>query len=197
MKFDNPLPFQAGNSHRSITSGCDIYGPIKFSDLKDKHLLSEKNKDIKEDFDIFFCDTEGIGTLQEFHKHSIPGILIILQICTMSVFFVPGNIETNHLKEICSLIQFSKVLNNQLKLNPKIAVYIANMKINETLEEEIDFNNFSKNNLIYNDYYKESINDVKSDVIKYVIEKYSNLNFSLNDLDIIAGGPYIDNEPNP
>jgi len=198
LKFDNPLPFQAGTSQYSITSGCDIYGPIKFSDLKDKHLLSNINQDIKEDFDIFFCDTEGIGTLQEFHKHSIPGILIILQICTMSVFMVPGNIETNHLKEICSLIQFSKVLNKQLKLNPKIAVYIADMQTNEEpFDEQIDFNNFPKIKENYKEYYEESIDSVKDMVIKKVNEKYSDLNYTKKDLEIIAGGPYIKNEPNP
>ena len=45
---------------KSVTSGCDIYGPVKFSDLKQIHPLTGRNKYIDEDFDIFFCDTEGI-----------------------------------------------------------------------------------------------------------------------------------------
>ena len=61
-------PFKTGNTVASITSGCDIYGPVKFSELKSKHHISDKSDEIKEDFDIFFCDTEGIDSLNNFNK---------------------------------------------------------------------------------------------------------------------------------
>ena len=86
--FIRKEPFKTGSTVSSVTSGCDIYGPIKFSELKERHHLTGTNKLIKEDFDIFFCDTEGIDSLNGFNRFSIPGILIILQICTMSVFMV-------------------------------------------------------------------------------------------------------------
>ena len=40
--------------------GCDIYGPIKLSEILKRHQI---NKNINEDFDIFFCDTEGLFSL--------------------------------------------------------------------------------------------------------------------------------------
>ena len=112
-------PFKAANTLESITSGCDIYGPIKFSELKAKHPKTYNSSTIKEDFDIFFCDTEGIGSLNDFNKSSIPGILIILQICTLSVFMVREKCIDQDVKEICSLMQFTKVLNKDLKLLSK------------------------------------------------------------------------------
>ena len=50
-------PFKAGNSLESITSGCDIYGPVKFSELKTRHsktLFSFGNPTLKPIFAIGF-----------------------------------------------------------------------------------------------------------------------------------------------
>ena len=59
-KYINRKPFKTQTSQESITEGCDIYGPIKCSEIKRRHNI---NLDIKEDFDIFFCDTEGLYIL--------------------------------------------------------------------------------------------------------------------------------------
>ena len=189
-------PFITGNSRESVTSGCDIYGPIKFSDLKLKHkdFLSPKNKAIKEDFDIFFCDTEGIGTIDEFHKSSIPGILIILQICTMSVFMVHQNCKETDFNEIVSLMQFAKILSSDLKIYPKIGIYVSDMlpgdeEANEDLSQ-YDISDKSDLQKVYSEHYSTSKDKEKEAILKKAQSKYPKLDFRKNDFEIIPGGPY-------
>jgi len=187
-------PFKTGSSVASVTSGCDIYGPIKFSQLKKKHHLSGLNSAIKEDFDIFFCDTEGIDSLNNFNRSSIPGILIILQICTISIFMVHKNCKETDFKEICSLLQFTKILNKELKLYPRVGVYISNMLPGDDYAEneendEADYNTVKE---IYDECYRNSVNEQKKMIIDRAKEKYPNLDFHLQDVEIIAGGPYLD-----
>ena len=95
LKFVNSSPFKSLDSAKSITKGCDIYGPIKASELIKRHSLTIK---LKDDFDVFFCDSEGIASLDGFETKSIPGILILLQISTISVYIVHHTINTNYLK---------------------------------------------------------------------------------------------------
>ena len=188
-------PFKAGNSLESITSGCDIYGPIKFSELKTRHPKGFFSSSIKEDFDIFFCDTEGIGSLNDFNKSSIPGILIILQICTLSVFMVREKCIDQDVKEICSLMQFTKILNKDLKLYPKVGVYIAKMLTGKNLEKEngeIDLDDEYILNQAFSDFYKKSIEKQKSLILNRAKERYKDLSFESDDLEIIPGGPYFE-----
>ena len=57
-KLRNSKPFKSIDSLEGVTKGCDIYGPIKASELVKRHNM---NKNIKKDYDVFFCDTEGIS----------------------------------------------------------------------------------------------------------------------------------------
>ena len=59
-KFRNSKPFKSNDTLDSVTKGCNIFGPIKASELVKRHNLKKK---IKKDYDIFFCDTEGISSL--------------------------------------------------------------------------------------------------------------------------------------
>ena len=113
-KFKNQKPFYSLDSIESITKGCDIFGPIKASILIQRHLLDMK---IEEDFDVFFCDTEGFNSLDGINKRAISGILTLLQICTISVSISPRVCINDDLKELCSQIQISrfiKKINNSL-----------------------------------------------------------------------------------
>ena len=51
LKFINSFPFKSSNSPYNITKGCDIYGPIKASELLNRHDL---NINLDNDFDVFF-----------------------------------------------------------------------------------------------------------------------------------------------
>ena len=196
--FVRKEPFKTGSSVASVTSGCDIYGPIKFSELKKKHHLNGLNNSIKEDFDIFFCDTEGIDSLNSFNRSSIPGILIILQICTISIFMVHKNCKEADFKEICSLMQFTKILNNELKLYPRVGVYISNMLPGDDYVENEEHNDADYNTIkeIYEECYRNSVTEQKKIIIDRAKEKYPDLDFQLQDIEIIAGGPYL-NEKKP
>ena len=77
-KFINKKPFDSCDSLNSVTKGCDIFRPIKIKELMKRHNL--KKPTIKEYFDVFFCDTEGISSLNGIQKTTIPGILTLLQI---------------------------------------------------------------------------------------------------------------------
>ena len=189
-------PFKTGSTVKSVTSGCDIYGPIKFSELKKRHPINPGNKSIKEDFDIFFCDTEGIDSLNKFNRSSIPGILIILQICTMSVFMVHKNCKENDFKDICSLMQFTKILNKELKLFPRVGVYISNMLPGDNMtikEDDVEYE-YHEIKELYKESYRDSISEQKNIIVERAKEKYPDLNFQLKDIEIIAGGPYYEDE---
>ena len=191
-------PFKTSNSIASVTSGCDIYGPIKCSDLVKKHKAYLSFINSKEDFDIFFCDTEGIGTLNEIHKSVIPGILIILQICTLSVFMVQTKCDEQNLKVIASLMQFAKILNKDFKLYPKIGVYISDMLSGSDEDNEDDLElDFSDKKIlkdIYLEHYIESKQILKEVILNRAQRKYPNLDFKNDDFEIIAGGPYFPND---
>ena len=55
-KYKNKKPFETLDSLDSVTKGCQIYGPVKASELMKKHKIKNKKKNF-EDFDVFFCDT--------------------------------------------------------------------------------------------------------------------------------------------
>ena len=174
----------------------------KASELLRRHNIKKKT----EDFDIFFCDTEGISSLDGMKKETIPGILTLLQISTISIFMVQKNCKMNNLKEICSQIQISRCLkqineeNNKNKNDkefptPKIGVYISNIftgsEINgdcEEDEEDIDLDSMKNK-------YNESRDAEKVRIFNAIKEKYPNLNIEMKDFDVIPGGPF-DNSSN-
>ena len=84
-KYTNKSPFLSKTSPNRLTIGCDIFVPIKISEINRIHKIKQE---IKEDFDIFFCDTEGLFSLDGITETLIPGILTLLQVCTFSVIMI-------------------------------------------------------------------------------------------------------------
>ena len=209
-KFRNSKPFQSNDTLDSVTKGCNIFGPLKASELIKKHKLTKK---IKKDYDIFFCDTEGISSLDGIKRETIPGILTLLQISTISVFMVHKNCSVDDVKEICSQIQLSRCLkqindeNNKDNGNgefptPTITVYISNIftgsnnksKYNDDNEDEEEDDNDIE---AIKKKYLDSKQVEKQRIYKSVNEKYPELNLEINDFDVIPGGPYIDSNKEP
>ena len=207
-KFRNSQPFKSIDTLDSVTKGCNIYGPIKASELVKRHSLKKK---IKKDYDVFFCDTEGISSLDGIKKETIPGILTLLQISAISTFMVRQNCNINDVKEITSHIQLSRCLkqnhdennkNNEIEgfPTPLIAVYISNIftgkkdknYYNEDNDED-DEDNFEN----IKQKYEESKSEEKQRIFKSVNEKYPELNLGINDFDVIPGGPYFDSNKEP
>ena len=204
-KYKNNKPFEARDTLNSITKGCNIYGPIKASELLKRHNIKKK----VEDFDIFFCDTEGIASIEGMKNETIPGILTLLQISTISIFMVQKHCNMNNLKEICSQIQISRCLkqineenirnkNEKEFTTSKIAVYISNILTGseknedyEEDEEDVDLDTMKNK-------YNESRDAEKVRILNAIKKKYKNLNFEMKDFDVIPGGPYdekCNNEP--
>lgn len=193
-KFKNKKPFYSLDSIESITKGCDIFGPIKASILIQRHLLDMK---IEEDFDVFFCDTEGFNSLDGINKKAISGILTLLQICTISVSISPRVCINDDLKELCSQIQLSrfiKKINNSLP-SPLIIVYISNILYGEgegyddNKEEEETYEKIKN-------LYEESRKKQKIKLLKD-LNNNRKLNLGLNDLEVIPGGKYQDIKSEP
>ena len=185
-KYINKKPFDSCGTITSVTKGCDIFGPIKISELMKRHNRKKKI----EDFDVFFCDTEGISSLDGIQKTTIPGILTLLQICTISVFMVKENCNADDVKEISSQIQLSRMLPSQLASPPKVTVYIADILADEKgyddEEEDDDIE-------VWREKYADSVKIESRRIFDEVKRKYPNLNLEINDFEVIAGGPYDKN----
>ena len=209
-KYRNTKPFEANDTLNSITKGCNIFGPIKASELMKRHNIQKK---LKKDYDVFFCDTEGISSLDGIKKESIPGILTLLQISTISTFMVNKNCNVNDVKEISSQIQLSRCLkqineeNNKNEKNygfptPFITVYISNIFVggnekNKYEDSDEDEEDNEDNLLTLKSKYLASKEKEKQRIYKSVNEKYPNLNLEIDDFDVIPGGPYEDSNKEP
>ena len=188
-KYINKTPFESRTSQKSLTVGCDIFGPIKCSEIKKRHGL---DINIKEDFDIFFCDTEGLFSLNGQSKMLIPGILTLLQVCTLSVIMINTVPDVNTISQITAEIQFSKILqqiNKELQ-SPLVTIYISGYQV-----DIIKYNDFDTCKELY-----ESERDETVDLIlQNIKDKYKNLKITKKDFKVIPGGPYehnYDQEPN-
>ena len=186
----NKEPFKTQTNQSSLTEGCDIFGPIRCSEIKRRHNI---NIEINEDFDIFFCDTEGLYSLKGQTRCFIPGILTLLQVSSLSVIMTNQAVNENTASQLAAEIQFSKILQklNRDLQSPLVAIFISGFLVDiigkKTLEE------------CTNEYSEECarVSEVISDSIK---EKYPNLKLEVNkDYKVIPGGPYQQNdssEPN-
>ena len=187
--YVNKEPFLSQTSQKSLTMGCDIYGPVKCSEILYRH---QQKKNLKNDFDIFFCDTEGLFSLNGQSKVLIPGILTLLQICTLSVIMINSVPNVNTVSQISSEIQFSKILqqiNPELK-SPLVAIYISGYQVDIVGIDDFD--------VCLSEYQKER-DQTADDILKNFTDKYPHLNITKSDYKVIPGGPYEHNfngEPN-
>ena len=185
-KFKNKKPFNASDSLESITKGCDIYGPVKASNLIKRHSLAI---DLKEDFDVFFCDTEGLSSLDGINKQSISGILVLLQICTISVNICHRVCINDDLKELISQIKIStliKNINSNLP-SPLTILYISNIfyKNGNNCNNEDEEENYEEIKKLY----EKSGQAQKSKLFEEINEKYK-LNIKEDEFEVIPGGKY-------
>ena len=182
-KYMNKSPFKSQTSQQSLTEGCDIYGPIKSSEINRRH---QTNRKIKEDFDIFFCDTEGLFSLNGQSVTLIPGILTLLQVCTFSVIMINNVADTNTVDQIAAEIQFTKILqqiNKDIKC-PLVSIYISGYQVD--IEKLDDFDDCVSE-------YNNNRDQTSDLILEKVREKYPNLNLTKKDYRVIPGGPYEKN----
>ena len=192
-KFINQSPFLSRTSQERVTEGCDIFGPIRYNELVRRHNsgddIQKKTKKAARDFDVFFCDTEGLYSIQFTSKLLIPGVLTLLQVCTLSVIMISNVPNAKDLEQISSefrLGKFLQLLNPDLK-SPLVSIYIANYQI------EIDENdNYSDLCEKYNDEREKN----SKQICQRLKQDYPDLNVSEKDFQVIPGGPYEANNNN-
>ena len=184
-KYINKKPFKSQTSQSSLTEGCDIYGPIRCSEIKRRHNL---NIEIKEDFDIFFCDTEGLYSLNEPTKSFIPGILTLLQVSSLSVIMTNQAVNLNTVSQFAADIQFSKILqkvNKDLQA-PLVAIFVSGFLVDIAGKKTLDD--------CLMDYSREC-KKISDEIDKNIRKKYPNMEFERNKYyKVIPGGPYQIND---
>ena len=179
-KFRNTSPFKAQTSSKSLTVGCDIFGPIKYSEIMRVHSIKAK---IKDDYDVFFCDTEGLYSLYNQSETIIPGILTLLPTCTISVIMTSDVPDQIMLGDIASEIQFSQILqtmNPELK-SPFVIIYISGFQAD--FQGGTDYESCTK-------IYEEEVLQTKKTILETMQRDYEHLNVTKNDFEVIAGGPF-------
>ena len=181
--YINKSPFESRTSQNSVTEGCDIFGPIKCSEILKRH---ESKRKLKTDFDIFFCDTEGLFSLNGQSKYLIPGILTLLQICTVSVIMINTVPDQNTITQIGSEIQISKILqqiNPELK-SPLVSIYISGYQVDTSELDDFD---------LCLHKYEEERDETIDKISENMKKKYPQLNINKKEFKVIPGGPYKQN----
>ena len=192
-KFINKSPFLSRTSQERVTEGCDIFGPIRFNELVRRHNsgsdIQKKIRKEEKDFDVFFCDTEGLYSIQFTSKLLIPGVLTLLQVCTLSVIMISNVPNAKDLEQISSefrLGKFLQLLNPDLK-SPLVSIYIANYQIE--IDEDDNYYELSSK-------YQSERDKNSEQIYQRIKQDYPDLNVSKEDFQVIPGGPYEANNNN-
>ena len=153
-------PFKVGpNQSEYITKGCKIYGSIKLSELLKKNCLYNLNINENEDADLFIVDSEGIGSLDNNTSGFISGILTLLQVSTIKIYYTDGVISGN-LRETEKLINISKIIkdNNDFSQQTFMVIRNTNIDINLNDKKEI-LKALEKNRSEIQNQLKRNLND--------------------------------------
>ena len=99
--------------HTTQTKGCDFYGPIKVKDLIDRNEIDISelegfNRNILND-ELFFVDTEGLKSIDNFTKTGIAGILTILQVASIKILYMT-TLESEKFEEVAKNSKLSNIL---------------------------------------------------------------------------------------
>ena len=80
---------------------------------------------------MFFCDTEGLHSINDQLKELISGILTLSQICTFSIIMINSVPSVDDLSHLTADNQFSKIfkqINKDLQ-SPLVGMYISGYQI--------------------------------------------------------------------
>ena len=178
--------FKASDSTKSETKGCNVFGPIKLSELKTRNDYSDDescDESGSEDADIFFVDSEGFDSLNETTKMVYPGILTLMQVCTSSVILTSNNPTVSDLKQLIAmrrLTDFMKSIRDFEIPNTILYAVSCNLPISKSLK-------------VTRAKYEDHSNGI-ADNIRQSLSKF-NLNADiLMKLKIIAGGLHRNEE---
>ena len=156
-------PFKVGHGEGNFTTkGCNIFGKIKLSELLKRNCCNNFNH--MKDADLFIVDTEGLNSLGGNTSACISGILTLLQVSTIKIYYI-GDIETKDVVNAEQLIKLSDVVNykSQNYSSQKIFLLKKNASIDRKIKKKNDILialNQSRNqiqNLIYQNLENKNI----------------------------------------
>ena len=159
-------PFKVGHGEGNFTTkGCNIFGKIKLSELFKRNCCNNLNH--MEDADLFIIDTEGLNSLGGNTSACISGILTLLQVSTIKIYYI-GDIETKDVVNAEQLIKLSDVVNykSQNYSSQKIFLLKKNASIDRKIKKKNDILialNQSRNqikNLIYQNLENKNISNI-------------------------------------
>jgi GTPase SAR1 family protein len=129
-------PFKVGHGEGNFTTkGCNIFGKIKLSELLKRNCCNNFNH--MKDADLFIVDTEGLNSLGGNTSACISGILTLLQVSTIKIYFI-GDIETKDVVNAEQLIKLSDVVNykSQNYSSQKIFLLKKNASIDRRIKKK-------------------------------------------------------------
>jgi len=159
-------PFKVGHGEGNFTTkGCNVFGKIKLSELLKRNCCNNFNH--MKDADLFIVDTEGLNSLGGNTSACISGILTLLQVSTIKIYFV-GDIETKDVVNAEQLIKLSDVVNykSQNYSSQKIFLLKKNASIDRRIKKKDEILaalNKSRNqiqNLIYQNLDNKNISNI-------------------------------------
>jgi DNA polymerase III delta prime subunit/outer membrane murein-binding lipoprotein Lpp len=172
--------FDSAESARSVTRGCNVYGPIKLSALLNKNdLVLEEN-----DSDLFFIDSEGFNSLNGLSPLFYPSVLTLLQVCTSSINFSRGIPTSEELNSISMLREVSEYMKLMIPFElPKTLLYCTSIPLQIPQSVRLACSKFQQ-------YGKQIMTNISQAI------EQNNLNPDLiEQIQVISGGPYFANDP--
>ena len=111
-----------------------IFCKIKLSELLKRNCCQKYNN--MEDADLFIVDSAGLNSLKEYTSAYISGILTLLQVSSIKIFFI-GKKEMEDIKNAEKLIKLSNVVNykNQNQSSQKIVLLKKNASIDRKIKK--------------------------------------------------------------
>ena len=111
-----------------------IFCKIKLSELLKRNCCQKYNN--MEDADLFIVDSAGLNSLKEYTSAYISGILTLLQVSSIKIFFI-GKKEMEDVKNAEKLIKLSNVVNykNQNQSSQKIVLLKKNASIDRKIKK--------------------------------------------------------------
>ena len=126
MRFVCEDPFEAKDTVEIVTTGCNLYGPIKLSELARRNMIEIETSG---DPDIFLCDTEGLEALSGLSKNFLTPFLTILNASSVVVPVASTSISVDQVKLIGLLSAYCKGLQpGKTSVVSKIIVYVTGVK---------------------------------------------------------------------
>ena len=121
--YDNSTgPFENGPGPVPISAGGEIFGPIPLKELYRRHLLPT---DGVPDADVFFLDTEGLGSVFGFNGANLPTVLTEMQTSSVVLHFCSNYPSVSTSKEVFDNMQLTHYMADIYDIPPPKEIIYA------------------------------------------------------------------------